>query len=287
MRIVPAPFLLTLALIGAPPASAQQQRDEQAGPQDERQTPAEEVPASDLRYVVGVRAHWQPEYAGSRRYDVGYTPIWAISWGRWHISTSGGTALLGFGAEVRGDGASTDLIRDKKWRVGLSLRIDSGRNSDDAETTAGLDDIKRTLRGRLYASYALTPDWQLSGALSQDLLGNKGGMVGGVDVGWRLRQSARSELTAGVGLTVGDSTYMRSYFGVSPQGSANSGHPVFQPGAGARDIHAGVGWTRSITPRWIFFTGLGGNYLLGPAADSPLTEQRFGGQFSVGLAYRN
>ncbi|MDN3921618.1 MipA/OmpV family protein [Roseateles violae] len=297
------PSLLVLALAAtlqpsfaqqgepAKPGEAEATREpavETAGPADEAAKPAKKPePGPELNYVLGARVHWQPEYAGSNRYSAGLTPIWAFQWGRWHFSASGGTTLLGFGKEVRGDGASTDLIRDSRFRLGVSLRIDTGRDSSKADTTAGLDDVKRTLRGRVYASYSITPDWLLSGALSQDLLGHEGGLIGVADLGWRLRQSPRSEFTAGVGLTAGNARYMGSYFGISPAASDRTGLPVYTPGTGLRDFHAGVGWTRQLSDHWIVFSGAGGNYLLGPAAASPLTEKRFGGQFSVGLAYRD
>lgn len=245
----------------------------------------EEAPR--LRYVLGAGLRYQPEYAGARSNETKLSPLWALQYGRWRISTSGGSGLLGFGNEVRGDGASTDLLRSDKVRLGVALRIDSGRKSADSSTTEGLPDVKRTLRGRFYASYALSRDWQLAGSLSQDLLGHHGGLVGGLDLGWRLRQAAHSEWTAGVGLSFADATNLRSYFGVTPAGSAASGLRVYQPGAGLRDVHAGMGWTYGLTPRWIVFSSLGGSLLLGPVADSPLTQRRFGAQAGIGLAYRN
>ena len=194
---------------------------------------------------------------------------------------------MGFGREVTGSGASTDLVNSKLWRVGLSLRFDSGRKSGDAVTTAGLPDIQRTLRGRLFASYALNPDWQLSGSLSQDLLGHHGGLLAGLDLGWRLRHSEVTEWTAGVGIGAADGQHMRSYFGVTPQGALNSGLREFMPSAGLRDVHAGIGFTRALSPRWVAFGSAGLSHLIGPAAQSPLTQTPTGGQVGLGLAYRN
>jgi len=247
----------------------------------------EPVPEPRLRYVLGAAIRYQPEYAGARSNEAKISPLWAVQYGRWHISTSGGSGLLGFGSEVRGDGASTELLRSEKVRFGLSLRVDSGRKSAEASVTEGLPDVKRTLRGRLYASYALSSDWQLAGSLSQDLLGKQGGLVGGLDLGWRLRQAAHSEWTAGVGVSFADATNLRSYFGVTPAGSAASGLRTFEPGAGLRDVHAGMGWTYGFTPRWIAFSSLGASVLMSPVADSPLTQRRLGLHAAIGLAYRN
>jgi len=247
----------------------------------------QQEPAPKFRYLAAARLQYQPEYAGAQRYEFKLRPVWALQWGRWRISTSGGNGLLGFGGEVRGDGASTELVRSDKLKLGLSFRVDSGRSSGDASTTSGLPDVRRTLRGRVYAGYALTKDWQLSGSLSQDLLGRQGGLVAGLDLGWRLRQTAHLEWTAGGGISVGDATNMRSYFGVTPEGSAASGLPVYTPSAGLRDAHAGMGWTWQLGPRWIAFGSAGAAVQMGPAADSPLTQRRLGGSVAVGLAYRN
>lgn len=267
------PLFLLLAML-APPAAFATDLPEEA----EGQT---------LRYVIGAGLHWQPESAGARRNETTLKPVWALQWGRWRLSTSGGSGLLGFGTEVLGAGASTDLIRNQTVRLGVALRIDSGRRSADASTTAGLPDVRRTARGRVYASYALTPDWQVAATLSQDLLGRQGGLVAGLDLGWRLSQSVRSEWTAGVGLSAANGVNLRSYFGVTPEGAIASGQPVFTPSSGLRDVHVGIGYRRSLTPHWIWFGSAGVSRLLGPAADSPLTQKPTGTQVGFGLAYRN
>lgn len=277
MRITPTLLTLTFLLLAAGPAHA----DAEAGEADKEAKPDE------LRYVLGAAVRWQPEYAGSLDKETKLSPLWALRWGRWRISTSGGTALLGFGGQVLGAGASTDLLRRDNFRLGLSLRVDSGRKSARASTTEGLPDVRKTVRGRLFAGYELSKDWQLSGSLSQDLLGRKGGLIGGVDLGWRLRHSSRSELTAGAGISFADGVNTRSYFGVTPEGSASSGLPVYQPGSGLRDVHAGLGWTYGLTQHWIVFSSAGASLLQGPAADSPLTQRRFSTQAAIGLAYRN
>lgn len=244
-------------------------------------------PPTQFNYVLGTAVSWRPDGVGSRRHETRPSLVWAIRWGRWRISAGGANALFGFGREIAGPGASTDLINSRLWHVGLSLRFDGGRKSGDADTTAGLPDIRRTLRGRLFTSYALSPDWQLSGALSQDLLGRQGGLMAGLDLGWRLRRSESTEWTAGVGVGAADAQHMRSYFGVTPQGALNSGLREFVPSGGLRDVHAGLGFTHTLSPRWVTFGSAGVSRLLGPAAQSPLTQTPTGAQVGLGLAYRN
>jgi outer membrane scaffolding protein for murein synthesis (MipA/OmpV family) len=245
------------------------------------------VAQTPFNYVLGTAVSWRPDGVGSRSYETKPSLLWAIRWGRWRISAGRANALFGFGREVSGTGASTELINGERWRVGLALRFDSGRKSSDSLNTAGLPDIERTLRGRVYTSYALSPDWQLSGSLSQDLLGRHGGLLVGLDLGWRLRETASTEWTAGVGIGAADVQHMRSYFGVTPTAASSAGLPTFAPSAGLRDVHVGVGVTRALSPRWVAFGSAGVSRLLGPAAQSPLTQKLTGAQVAVGLAYRN
>lgn len=249
---------------------------------------AEQEPETQpARYLLGASVASRPEYDGASTRQTKLRPLWALQWGRWRISTSGGSAILGFGRDAGGAGASTLLIDSSRLRLGVALRVDSGRNSGDSSTTQGLPDVKRTLRARLYANYSLAPDWNLGGNLSQDLLGRKGGLSGGVDLGWRFYRSPTLEWAAGAGVSAGDAQNLRSYFGVPESAVAASGKPAYNPGAGLRDLHAGVSFTRPLSKHWFAFGGAGASRLLGPAADSPLTQQRTGTYANFGVAWRN
>lgn len=249
---------------------------------------AEQEPESQpARYLLGASVASRPEYDGASTRQTKLRPLWAFQWGRWRISTSGGSAILGFGRDAGGAGASTLLIDSSRLRLGVALRMDSGRDSGDATTTQGLPDVKRTLRARLYANYSLAPDWNLGANLSQDLLGRKGGLTGGLDLGWRFYRSPTLEWASGIGISVADATNVRSYFGVPESAVAATGKPAYAPGGGLRDLHAGVSFTRPLSKHWFVFGGAGGSRLLGPAADSPLTQQRNGTYANVGVAWRN
>ena len=251
---------------------------------------AEAVPEpanQPARYLLGVSAASRPEYDGASTRHTKLRPLWAFQWGRWRISTSGGSAILGFGRDLGGAGASTLLIDSSRLRLGVALPMDSGRDSGDASTTRGLPDVKRTLRARLYANYSLTSDWNLSANLSQDVLGRKGGLTAGVDLGWRFYRSPTLEWAAGVGVSAADATNLRSYFGVPASAAAATGKPAYEPGAGLRDLRGGVSFTRPLSKHWFVFGGAGGSRLMGPAADSPLTQQRTGSYANLGVAWRN
>jgi len=268
MRIV-LPALLTAALSMA-----------QAAPVPEDDT------TEKTRYLLGASLSFSPEYDGASRQRVRIKPVWAARLGRFRITTSGGSALLGFGRESAGAGASTQLLEGDKWRLGLSLRIDSGRDSGDARSTRGLPDVRRTLRARLYANYSLAPDWNVGASLSQDVLGRQGGLTAGLDLGWRFYRSVETEWTAGLGVSAADARNLRSYYGV-PAAAADTGLPAYDPGAGLRGAHFGVNFKHALSKHWFVFGAAGTSRLLGPAADSPLVQRPGGSSAAVGVAWRN
>lgn len=251
------------------------------------QQPQQEPESQPARYVLGLSLANRPEYDGADTRKTQLRPLWAAQLGRWRLSTSGGSALLGFGREGGGPGASTQLVAGDRWRVGVALRLDGGRKSDDASTTRGLPDVPRTLRARLYANYRLAPDLDLGGTLSQDLLGHRGGLTAGLDLGWRFYRSETLEWTSGVGVSAANAQNLRSYFGVPDAAAAASGKPAYVPGAGLRDVHAGVGFTRPVGAHWFVFGSAGASRLLGPAADSPLVLKRGGASVALGVAWRS
>ena len=246
-----------------------------------------EVESPSARYLLGVAVVTQPEYDGASKRETKLKPLWAFKLGRVRFSTSGAGGLLGFGHEESAGGASTQFIDTDKLRVGVSLRVDSGRSSGDASTTRGLPDVRRTLRARFYTNYSLTKDLNIGATLSQDLLGHHGGMTVGTDLGWRFYRSPTLEWTSGIGISAGSAQNLRSYFGVPESSVAASGKPAYDPGAGLRDVHAGVGFIRPITKHWLAYGNAGVSRLLGPVADSPLVEKRTGASAGIGLAWRN
>lgn len=239
------------------------------------------------RYLLGVSLATQPEYDGAGSRENKLKPLWAFKFGRVRFSTSGASNLLGFGQEEAGGGASTSFIDNAKLRLGAALRVDSGRTSSDASTTRGLPDVKRTLRARLYANYSFTKDFNVGATVSQDLLGRRGGMTLGVDLGLRLYRSPTLEWTSGIGLSAGNAQNLRSYFGVPESAVAVSGKPAYEPGAGLKSIGAGVSFIRPLDRHWLVFGSAGVSQLLGPVADSPLVERKFGSSAAIGLAWRN
>jgi len=125
----------------------------------------------------------------------------------------------------------------------------------------------------------------MGATLSTDLLGRGGGSTLSVDLSRRVVLGPLWRWTLGAGLGLADGVYMRSHHGVSPAASLASGLPVYEPRAGLTDVHLGTGLTWRLDPRWRVGGTLGLGYLLGPVANSPLTQRRFGYGLVLGAVY--
>lgn len=238
------------------------------------------------RWLLGVSASGGPDYAGSDRTSISLQPLWAWQYGRFRISSPRASGLLDFRAETRGPGASVELFSSDQIKFGAGLRLDGGRTSTDSPDLAGLPDIARTVRGRVYASYAFSDRWGAGASVSQDLLGHGGGAVAVLELGYHAPLWQRSEWAVNVGASYGNATYMRSYYGISQESSQQTGLAAYEPGAGLRDLHASIGLTSLLSEHWIAFGGLAVTLLRGPAAASPLTSTTSSPSATAGIAYR-
>ena len=240
----------------------------------------------EARWFLGAAMVNTPEYSGSDKQVLKARPLLAARFGRWRFSTAGAGALLDFGGAAAGPGASAELVETERLRLGLSLRVDSGRRSVSSDYLRGLPDVERTLRGRLYASYRLGAHWNAAASVSQDLLGRGGGAVAGFGLGYTQRLGQRTELSAGTGVDVGDARHMRSYFGITPEQAVATGLRAYTPGAGAKNVHTGLLITTAFDRDWIMFIGGGTSRLVGDAALSPLSRSTSAWGLSMGIGYR-
>lgn len=240
----------------------------------------------DTRYVLGLSTSFAPEYSGAGRTQLKLRPLWAVQWGRVRISTSRAGSLLGYGADAAGPGASSELIATNRWKFGAGLRVDSGRQAADSDKLQGLPDVRRTLRGRLYANYKVDDHWDLGASLSQDLLNRGGGAFVNLDFGYHDRLGPNTTWSTGAGVTLADATRMRTFYGIEPADAPRAGLPAYRPGGGLQDVHAGIGMTTALTKRWIAFANMGVARLVGDAAASPLTDRTTSVSASAGIAWR-
>jgi outer membrane scaffolding protein for murein synthesis (MipA/OmpV family) len=234
--------------------------------------------------ALGLLLERKPAFSGSSEMKLKPNLAGFVRWDRITITGAGG-----FTTRVQDDverGIDAEIVRRGKLKMNLSLRFDGGRDESNSGQLAGVGDVKPTVRARLGARWDFAPRWQLSVAASGDILGKNGGMTTTAGLSHTLPIDARQRVIFGVGITAGNARYMQTWYGITPEQSAASGYPVYQPGTGLRDIGVTATWRIDFDRDWAGFAGVAQGYLLGPAADSPLALKRSGTVISGGLVRR-
>ncbi len=271
-------------LAGSPSARAQPAVDPPAAVQ---KAPGGE-PGSELlvphdgkaKWVLGLTLSSTPSYTGAADRSLGLRPVLAARVGRWMVSTSSARRMAGM---PLAGGISTTVATTDRWQLGVGLRLTHGRQSADNALLEGLPDVSRSVALRVAASWALAPDWRITGSLQQALQHSQG-LNANVGLGWSRPLDAGWTLDASTGLTWANAGAMRTFYGV-PLSQSRPGRGAWLPGAGLEQWHWGVGLSRALTAHWRLSTSLGRSTLLGAAAQSPLTVQRRATTAQVSLAY--
>ena len=105
----------------------------------------------------------------------------------------------------------------------------------------------------------------------------------GADVSYRL--GSHDSLTLSPGLTLADSSFMRSTYGISAAQAQIDGLPTYDAKAGLRDLHLDIDWNSELSTKFTLDTGLSLSRLMGSAAHSPLIAQRDEATLFLALTY--
>lgn len=239
--------------------------------------------------VTGV-VGWGPDYMGSKRYGWSLQPGLLLRYGRWSVSSNGSFAANTDDPNDLPRGLGLNLVGDGQDWVKLSLRVDSGRRSRGVEGLQGVDDVPRTLRLRLAARKELHAGvlgaWVITPGINLDLLGKGVGQTVDVSLGKDWNVSPQLKWSVSMGATWASRSYMRSYFGITPVEAGRSGYTEYDPSAGLRDLRVGLGLRYEINRRWVAVANASAQRLLGPAADSPLTQSAHQWGLGAGLGWR-
>lgn len=267
---------------GAAPNSSSHSTPKWAG---EARTPGVgfEPPEPRFSYLLGAGLRSSPNYSGASGNRHHISPVWLVSYGRFKLSTGGANALLGYGAEMGGSGATATLLSLRDLQLNASLGFDNGRSSADDPRLSGLPDVRRTITGRLGLGLTLGYGWSVGTGLTQYLLGRDAGSQVDTSLSYTWQVTSRTRLVLGGGTSWGNGTYMNSHYGV-PTGASSL--PAYQAGAGFYSRSIGMSFTSAITPEWLIYGGLGGTQLRGPARASPLAQRPNSVSANLGVAYR-
>jgi outer membrane scaffolding protein for murein synthesis (MipA/OmpV family) len=221
---------------------------------------------SDLEFSAGGVGFVSPTYQGSKSYEFTAIPF------AFPGSKDGADDLMFNDL----DSIQYRFIKYENFGVGVLGGVWVGRSQRDGEKLLGLGDIDPGLvvGGFADAKFGYTT---LTASYHQQVTGDE-------DVGALVRFRADAEvpispgvrLLAGVGTNYGSDRYMDKNFGISAAQAATSLAHLAQhePGAGFKDVFAGLGTEVDLTDRWT--AKLYGEYsrLVGEAASSPLIETR-------------
>ena len=240
----------------------------------------------DIEGAVGLILSYHPAYPGASTLEAGLVPAGFLRWGRISVTGAGGFTTRRHDDVERGLGA--ELVRRERVRMSLNLRYDNGRSESDSPELAGMGDIKRTVRARLAVRWDVDENWRLGLSASVDALDRVGGYVVELNAArqWPLPRDTVAQL--GLAMSAASDRFQQAWFGVSPEQSARSGHPVYRVPEGMSLRDAGISGTlrTDFGPRWSGFVTVGLSRSLGAAADSPLTGRATSASASTGLAWR-
>lgn len=223
----------------------------------------------DWHVVLGAGALFSPEFEGSDKFAVTPFPLVSAAFGNWVV--------------VDPSGLRVNLYETHGFGVSARAGYDLGRKEDDSDYLKGLGDIDA---GGVVGA---TLDYRV-GAFR--LYSSVDQIVGGSDglqakVGASATQAYdRFTFEAGVSTTWADDNYMESYFGVTQAQSARSGLAVYQAGAGFKRVDLTAAVTYNVTDNWLVRGEAGVGYLLGDAADSPITQDKLQPFGTLAVGYK-
>jgi outer membrane scaffolding protein for murein synthesis (MipA/OmpV family) len=230
----------------------------------------------EWRTVLGLGSEVQPAYDGSAAYRISGGPTIDIRYRD--------IAFLS-----TGDGLGVNIFRGTHYQVGVAMGYDFGRKDKlDLTNLHGMGDISAAPVAKVYGSWVLSKRFPMILRVDgRQFIGGAQGLVGDAGVYIPLPGSSKTfAMFAGPSITMADHHYLQVLYGVTPEQSAASGHPVYEiPHAGT--TAAGVGFTavKFLNDHWLLNFNGALNQIRGSAAHSPLVERRTQRVLAVSMNY--
>lgn len=244
------------------------------------------IPIDQFPNAVGIGVGFAPNWLGASDYFFGGAPAATLQTPIGRLNLVGNYLFLNILDERFDQGGFT---------FGPSAVYRFGRSDVEDPVVAKLPEVDDALSVGVTLGYAfVTPGEPLkridvSADLTFDVTEGDGGAALGLSarvlrpLPWR--GGAVAALAA---VTLVNDDQASRYSSISAASSAASGLPVFDAGAGARDVRVGVGIIQSVSLNWHLGAGVVYSRLLGDTADSPIVAQRGDANqflFGVGAAY--
>ena len=194
--------------------------------------------------ILGVSGATEPVYPGSKSYHPIGGPVFDIRYKDIAFFSTG-------------EGIGVNLLRGKKYSLGVALGIDLGRHvSDDYPKLHDLNDIGNSPVAQVFGSYVLSKKFPL--VLRADLrryMGGVGGVTGDLEGYLPLPGSSQHlVMFLGPSITFADRSHLQNLFGITPSQSLESGLPAFSPHGGTNSWGIGFSATGILSSHWLFNT---------------------------------
>jgi MipA family protein len=182
-------------------------------------------------------------------------------------------------------GLGWSAINWEGFHAGPVLGYEGGRTERRDPELAGLGDIPSSLTGGVFATYRIAP-FEILATVRQALTHSGNGLNGLLRIEYRTSIIPRRlDLRIGPHLEFANGQYERTYFGVSPMQSAQSGYPVFTPGGGVKEVGLNASLTYFATERVALRAFAEVKKFTGDTANSPIVERQTERFVGVGAAY--
>jgi MipA family protein len=166
---------------------------------------------------------------------------------------------------------------------GVRANIDTGRSVEDA--LPGFDKVKLRLNPGVFANYTVNEQLTLKSALRGGL--GDGGDGGLLNLGatYKLYNANFVSVNLNASVKFGSSSYMQSYFGVTPAQSAASGLAAYKPAAGLAMAQVSLTGGFPISREIYIISSLSVQRLTGDAASSPIVKKKTQPSAFIGAVY--
>jgi outer membrane scaffolding protein for murein synthesis (MipA/OmpV family) len=230
----------------------------------------------DWQVRLGAAASFQPRYEGSDRYHVVAGPSIDVRYKDLFFLSSG-------------EGFGVNFAQGQNWRVSLAAVYDLGRREqDDRQELNGLGNINVAPGLKLAGEYVVSKDFPL--VLRADIrryFGGSNGWTGDLGAYMPMPGSSKSFFWfAGPNVTLADSTYMNSWFGVNQNQAARSQYSQYHASAGFKSVGFGISAVWLFNKHWFATADGAFQQLVGSAANSPITRSRANGVADISINYR-